>query len=319
MTSHQCMRNDETPFPYAEQDNDNRELHAVQEVETAAEDEDDIATTRIERTDDAIKMYMREIQKTKLLSAEEERELAAKIDLGDQAARDQMIVANLRLVVSIAKRYKNRGLPFLDLVEEGNLGLIKAAERFKLSKECRFSTYATWWIRQTIDRALMNQSRTVRLPAHVAEQIGRMHRATFELRSRMDREPTLTELAENLEVDLSHVQKLVVLLQQTYSIDKPLGPSGDYSLMDIIEDKSSVSPDMRVEGMHMYEQVRRLMKNFSATEKTVLRLRFGLDDEEPQTLDTIGRIIGVTRERIRQIESQLLIRLRKLMQSPRTS
>ena len=291
------------------------ELEAVAEIDTAADSEETIRSASLEHTDDAIKLYMHEIQKTKLLSALEEREVAAKIELGDQAARDQMIVSNLRLVVSIAKRYRNRGLPFLDLIEEGNLGLIKAAGRFKLSKECRFSTYATWWIRQTIERALMNQSRTIRLPVHISEQMARMHRATCQFRSRMNREPTLAEVAEDMQVDLSQVQKLTTLLKKTCSIDQPNGPHSDYSLMDTLDDQSAVSPEDRVEGLHTYERVSKLIENFTAAEKKILTLRFGLDDEDPQTLDTIGRSFGLTRERIRQIESQLLVRLRRLMKS----
>jgi len=291
------------------------ELEAVAEIDTAADSEETIKSASLEHTDDAIKLYMHEIQKTKLLSALEEREVAAKIELGDQAARDLMIVSNLRLVVSIAKRYRNRGLPFLDLIEEGNLGLIKAAGRFKLSKECRFSTYATWWIRQTIERALMNQSRTIRLPVHISEQMARMHRVTCQFRGRMNREPTLAEVAEDMQVDLSQVQKLTTLLKKTCSIDQPNGPHSDYSLMDTLDDQSAVSPEDRVEGLHTYERVSKLIENFTAAEKKILTLRFGLDDEDPQTLDTIGRSFGLTRERIRQIESQLLVRLRRLMKS----
>ena len=172
------------------------EVDGVDEVDEPAEvEEEEIKAAVVEHFDDAIKLYLREIQKTKLLTADEEKELAAKIDLGDMAARDRMIVSNLRLVVKIAKRYINRGLPFLDLIEEGNMGLIKAVERFKLSKECRFSTYATWWIRQSIERALVNQSRTIRLPVHVSDDINKMLRVTRELVQKLNREPSLVEVA----------------------------------------------------------------------------------------------------------------------------
>jgi len=280
------------------------------------EDEKEVKPAVVEYFDDAIKLYLRDIQKTKLLTAEEERELAARIDLGDNAARERMIVSNLRLVVKIAKRYMNRGLPLLDLIEEGNLGLIKAVERFKLSKECRFSTYATWWIRQTVERALMNQSRTIRLPVHVAENLGKMQRVSHEFRKLMNREPTLGEIADSMEVDESQVRKLMVLLKKTYSIDRPMGDDSDYSLMDTIEDTSNVSPVDQIEVLSEYELVSEFLETFSEAEKRILTLRFGLDDNEPQTLDTIGQSFGVTRERIRQIEAKSLQKLRKLMKSP---
>ena len=284
-------------------------------IEVAAEGEEELKTASLVHFEDALRLYLCEIQKTKLLTAEEERAVAARVELGDQAARDQMIVANLRLVVSIAKRYKNRGLSFLDLIEEGNLGLIKAAEGFKLSKECRFSTYATWWIRQGMDRALMNQARTIRLPVHINEDISKMRKATREFRTVKKRDPTEAEVAAALGVEVDQISKLSVLLQKTYSIDHPLGPNGDFSLIDVIEDRSGVSPETLIADQNDFEQVSRLMANFSATEQKILKLRFGLEDEDPQTLDTIGRSIGLTRERIRQIESKCLLRLRKLMKS----
>ena len=285
-------------------------------TEEPCDDEKEAKTDVIEFFDDAIKLYLRDIQKTKLLTADEEKILAARIDLGDKAARDKMIVSNLRLVVKISKRYMNRGLPLLDLIEEGNLGLIKAVERFKISKECRFSTYATWWIRQTIERALMNQSRTIRLPVHVAESLGKMQRVSYEFRRQMNREPTIEEVAETMEVEVSHVRKLMVLLKRTYSIDRPMGDDSDYSLIDTIVDTSSISPVAHLEGLDAYGLATKLIETFSDAEKKILTLRFGLDDNEPQTLDSIGRSFGVTRERIRQIESKSLKRLRELMECP---
>jgi len=216
--------------------------------------------------------------------------------------------------VKIAKRYMNRGLPFLDLIEEGNLGLIKAVERFKLSKECRFSTYATWWIRQSIERALVNQSRTIRLPVHISDDINRMMRVTRELVQRMNREPSVKEVADALGVDISHVRKLMVLLKKTYSIERPLGDNNDYFLIDTIEDTSTVSPAALLEDLNKYELVSQWFETLSESEKKILTLRFGLEDGEPQTLDTIGRDFGVTRERIRQIEAKALEKLRGLME-----
>jgi RNA polymerase primary sigma factor len=268
-----------------------------------------------EHFDDAIKLYLREIQKTKLLTADEERELAGRIAKGDKAARDKMIESNLRLVVKIAKRYINRGLPFLDLIEEGNMGLIKAVERFKLSKECRFSTYATWWIRQSIERALVNQSRTIRLPVHVSDDINRMLRVTRELVQRMNREPSVKEVAAEMEASSVYVRRLMVLLKKTYSIERPMGENNDYFLLDTIEDTSTISPAVLLEDVNKYEVISKWFDTLSETEKKILTLRFGLADKEPETLDTIGRSFGVTRERIRQIEAKSLEKLRKIVES----
>jgi RNA polymerase primary sigma factor len=287
----------------------------VDEVEPAEVEEEAIKAAVVEHFDDAIKLYLREIQKTKLLTADEEKELAAKIDLGDKAARDRMIVSNLRLVVKIAKRYINRGLPFLDLIEEGNMGLIKAVERFKLSKECRFSTYATWWIRQSIERALVNQSRTIRLPVHVSDDINKMLRVTRELVQKMNREPTIKEVADTLDVNVTYVRRLMVLLKKTYSIERPMGENNDYFLIDTIEDTSTISPAVLLEDLNKYELVSKWFETLTEGEKKILTLRFGLEDKDPQTLDTIGRSFGVTRERIRQIEAKSLDKLRKILEA----
>jgi RNA polymerase primary sigma factor len=264
---------------------------------------------RVEYVDDALKLYLREIGKTKLLSAEEERGLAVRIDLGDQAARDLMILANLRLVVSIAKRHLNRGLPFLDLIEEGNLGLIKAVERFEVSRGFRFSTYATWWIRQHIDRALMNNAGTVRLPVHLSEDIGKLRRATGPLAAQLNREPTQQEVADTLGVELAYLRRLTVLMKKTYSIEQPMSET-NYLLIDCIEDTSAVSPEAFFEDLSKYQEVFRWFETLSNEERKILTLRFGLEDHTPQTLETIGKIFGVTRERIRQIEKGALEKLR---------
>ena len=264
--------------------------------------------------DDAIKHYLREIQKTSLLTPEEEKALARRIDLGDKAARDKMIESNLRLVVKIAKRYINRGLPFIDLIEEGNIGLIKAVERFKLSKECRFSTYATWWIRQSIERALVNQSRIIRLPVHVSDDINRMLKITRMLVQELNREPTTKEVATRMEVNTAYVRRLMVLLKKTYSIEMPMGENSDYFLIDTIEDTSNHSPATLLEDINKFELVSEWLRELSENEQKIIAMRFGLDDKEPQTLDTIGRSFGVTRERIRQIEAKSLEKLRKMLQ-----
>jgi RNA polymerase sigma factor (sigma-70 family) len=265
-------------------------------------------------SDDAIKLYLKEIQKTTLLTAEDERELARRISQGDMAARDRMIESNLRLVVKIAKRYMNRGLPFLDLIEEGNMGLIKAVERFKLSKECRFSTYATWWIRQSIERALVNQSRTIRLPVHVSDDINKFIKISRELVHRVNREPQVKEVAEAMGVEPAYIRRLMVLVKKTYSIEHPMGENNDYSLIDTIEDTTSIDPSSLVEDLDKFHQVQEWLDSLTESEREILSLRFGLNDREPQTLDTIGQRFGVTRERIRQIEAKSLEKLRIIME-----
>jgi RNA polymerase primary sigma factor len=263
--------------------------------------------------DDAVILYLRDIRQKKLLSAREEREVAGKIERGDRAARECMIVSNLRLVVKIAKRYMNRGMSFLDLVGEGNLGLIKAVDRFKLSKECRFSTYATWWIRQTIERALSNQPRTVRLPMNVIEGISKMTRSTRELVRELNREPTIKELADSLGLKVPQVRKLKLLEQKSYSIDKLVDDS-EFCLGETIEDVSNVSPIEFFEDLNRFELVSGMFETLTDIEKKVLKLRFGLEDNEPQTLDAIGKSLGVTRERIRQIEAKALQKLRQSLE-----
>jgi RNA polymerase primary sigma factor len=245
--------------------------------------------------DDAIKCYLRDIQKSKLLNAEEEKELAGLIALGDEQARARMIESNLRLVVKIAKRYMNRGLPFLDLIEEGNMGLIKAVERFRVDKGCRFSTYATWWIRQSIERSLVNQSRTIRLPVHVAEQVNKMFKVTKEILNSKSQEPDAGEIAAAMGTSVAEVERLQQLIRKTYSIEHPLGENNNYALIDTLEDSQSLNPAEK-------------------NEAEILQYRFGLNDYEPETLDTIGKRYGVTRERIRQIEAKSLEKLRKIMQ-----
>ncbi|MCM0083764.1 sigma-70 family RNA polymerase sigma factor [Geomonas sp. Red32] len=304
--------------PFLDREPELGEMEAEEQggMEETDEPEEERRAAVEEHFDDAIKLYLKEIQRTRLLTAEEERELAAKIAKGDKAARDRMIVCNLRLVVKIAKRYMNRGLPFLDLIEEGNLGLIKAVERFKLSKECRFSTYATWWIRQSIERALVNQSRTIRLPVHISDDINKMMRVTRQLVQRMNREPSTKEIADAMGTDPAQVRRLMVFLKKTYSIERPLGDSNDYFLIDTIEDTSTVSPAVLLEDLDRYDLVARCFETLSEGEKKILTMRFGLDDGEPQTLDNIGRNFGVTRERIRQIESKALEKLRSFVELP---
>jgi len=262
--------------------------------------------------DDPVKIYLRDIQRTPLLTADGEKQLALLVEQGDMSARNKMIESNLRLVVKIAKRYLNRGLPFLDLIEEGNLGLMKAVERFSLAKECRFSTYATWWIRQSIERALVNQSRTIRLPVHVSDDISRMLKLSRQLSQALQREPSVQELADAMQTKPMHIRRLMILLKRTCSMDTPIGDGNDFFLIDTIEDSSAVSPAELLENINRYELITEHFGQLSENERTILALRFGLDDQEPQTLDTIGQSFGVTRERIRQIEAKSLEKLKNL-------
>lgn len=264
---------------------------------------------------DAIKLYLQEIQKSQLLSAEDEKELAGLIAQGDTAARERMIESNLRLVVKIAKRYINRGLPFLDLIEEGNVGLIKAVEKFKVSKGCRFSTYATWWIRQSIERSIVNQSRTIRLPVHVADDINKLIKVSRELVQRLKRDPDTEEIAAAMGTDVKHIRRMMILVKRTYSMEHPLGEGNDYSLIDTIEDTKQVDSARKIEDVDRFSHVLSWMEDLNENEREVLMLRFGLEDHDPQTLDTIGKKFGVTRERIRQIEAKSLEKLRKSMEN----
>ncbi len=297
-----------------EENNQQLEVDAADEEEEKEYQSDDQPSTA-----DAIKLYLKDIQKSQLLNAEQERELAELIADGDDHARARMIESNLRLVVKIAKRYMNRGLPFLDLIEEGNMGLIKAVEKFKVSKGCRFSTYATWWIRQSIERALVNQSRTIRLPVHVADEINKLVKVNSELVQTLKRDPSTAETAAAMGVGEAQVEKMQVLLRKTYSIEHPMGDNNDYSLIDTVEDKNLVDPASTIEDVDLFVHVLELMDDLTETEREILIMRFGLDDSEPQTLDTIGQLFGVTRERIRQIEAKSLATLRKAAQQKLTS
>jgi len=285
-------------------------LHLSDDEFIEDECEEEIPLVELERYDDAIKIYLRDIQRTPLLSANAEKELARKVEDGDHNARNKMIESNLRLVVKIAKRYLNRGLPFLDLIEEGNLGLIKSVERFDLAKECRFSTYATWWIRQSIERALINQSRTIRLPVHVSDDIGRMIRITRKLSHELNREPGIQEIADAMKAKIQQVRHLMTLLRHTCSIEAPIGDGSDFSLIGTIEDCSQTAPSAQLENISIFELISTHFNRLTEHEQKVLTLRYGLDDHEPQTLDVIGQQFGVTRERIRQIEAKSLEKLR---------
>ncbi len=263
-------------------------------------------------------LYLRDIRKTRLLTPQEEIELALRIEKGDEAARRRMIESNLRLVVKIAKRYVNRGLPFLDLIEEGNVGLIKAVERFKASKGCRFSTYATWWIRQSIERALTNQVRTIRLPVHVSDDLDRLRRVTEHLTRSLRRPPTEEELAAETGFKLGYVARLFKIQRRVLSMDQALDVDGDFTLQDKLEDPHAPNPADNLLRERVTQLVRSKISVLNEREKRILVLRFGLDGGEPMTLERIGRIFGVTRERIRQIQVEALAKLRQAIEAEGT-
>jgi RNA polymerase primary sigma factor len=263
---------------------------------------------------DCLRLYFQEIKVAKLLTPDEEQLLAHQTAQGDDAARRRMIESNLRLVVKVAKRYMGQGLPLLDLIEEGNIGLIKAVERFNPEKKCRFSTYAVLWIRQSIERALVSQSRTVRLPAHVVGDLKRMIRVTRSLTQRLGREPLLDELTEEMKVESGYVSRLMMAVRKATSIETPLDDDEHYHLADILTEEEQPGPFSITEHIELVKLVTSWLEFLSSPEKAVIKLRFGLRDGEPKTLEAIGEMFGVTRERIRQIEVKALQRLRKVME-----
>ena len=284
------------------------------------QEQDDILVKEEERdsfgdaTLDSLSLYLQDIRAAKLLTAEEERELARQAAKGDEAARKRMIVSNLRLVVKVAKRYMGQGLSLLDLIEEGNIGLIKAVERFKPEKGCRFSTYAVLWIRQSIERGLVSHSRTVRLPAHVVGDLKRMVRITRTLTQRLGREPLLEELAKEMGVEADYMHRLMIAVRKATSLDTPLDEDDRYHLADILSEEEQPGPFSITEHIELVKLVTSWLELLSPPEKAVIKLRFGLRDGEPKTLEAIGEMFGVTRERIRQIEVKALKRLRKVME-----
>ena len=272
----------------------------------------------------AIGLYLKEIRKTTLLTADEEKTLARKIAKGDAAARARMIESNLRLVVKIAKRYVNRSLPFTDLIEEGNVGLIKAVERFKAEKDCRFSTYATWWIRQSIERALTNQVHTIRLPVHVSDDIERIRRLKERMRRDGVDSPTIEDLCEVTGFKPAYVKRLMAIRRKVFSIDQTLNTEGEFTLQDKLEDHSLDDPIETLHTDKLVGHMHTLISTLSERERKILALRFGLDSEEPMTLERIGDEFGVTRERIRQIQLDVLDKIRTAfeedgMERPKTT
>lgn len=266
-------------------------------------------------SDDSVRLYLREIGKIPLLNAEEELALAQKVVAGDKRAKDKMAEANMRLVVSIAKRYSGRGLDFLDLIQEGNTGLLRAVEKFDPDKGFKFSTYATWWIRQAITRAIADQARTIRIPVHMVETINKLLRTQRRMTQELNREPTIEELAKELEMEPEKVEYVIKIKQETTSLDTGVGRDGedeDSVLGDFIEDEESPTPEESAASQLLREQVRSILATLSEREQKIVRMRFGLDNGKSHTLEEVGQEFAVTRERIRQIEAKALAKLRKL-------
>lgn len=260
--------------------------------------------------EDPVRMYLKEIGKVPLLDTEEEIELAKKMELGDVQAKKMLAEANLRLVVSIAKRYVGRGMQFLDLIQEGNLGLIKAVEKFDYRKGYKFSTYATWWIRQAITRAIADQARTIRIPVHMVETINRLVRTSRQLLQEMGREPSPEEIAEKMELPVERVREIMKISQEPVSLETPIGEEEDSHLGDFIQDDQVAVPADAATFTLLHEQLMEVLDTLTEREQKVLKLRFGLVDGRPRTLEEVGREFNVTRERIRQIEAKALRKLR---------
>jgi RNA polymerase primary sigma factor len=266
---------------------------------------------------DPVRMYLREIGKISLLTAEEEVALAKGVEAGDAAAKAHLVDANLRLVVSIAKKYIGRGMLFLDLIQEGNLGLIRAVEKFDYQKGFKFSTYATWWIRQAITRAIADQARTIRIPVHMVETINKLIRISRQLVQRLGREPTSEEIAAEMQIASDRVEEIQRIAQEPVSLETPIGEEEDNQLGDFLEDKEMPNPEEVAASLILREQLEEMLADLGEREREVLRLRFGLEDGHAHTLEDVGKRFGVTRERIRQIEAKALRKLRHPSRSRR--
>jgi RNA polymerase primary sigma factor len=286
------------------------ELHI--EVVTGAEEEQEAVEEPREVSTDALQLFLKDIGKVDLLTAAQEVELAKRIERGDHSAKQEMVEANLRLVVSIAKKYRNQGLPFLDLIQEGTIGLVRAAEKFDYRKGFKFSTYATWWIRQAVARALADKARTIRMPVHVVEKLNKIVRSERKLRAELGREPTAVEIGRDLDLSADEVEHIRRSAQTPVSLEKPVGDEDESEFGHFITDENLPLPDEEAEITLRKETLRKILGTLSSRERQVLELRYGLDGQHPRTLDEVGRTFNVTRERIRQIENQSLKKLRAL-------
>ena len=286
---------------------DIEELEAMEDIKV---EDIDLASMDGINIDDPVRMYLREIGRIPLLSYDEELELAKKVLEGDEEAKQKLAESNLRLVVSIAKRYVGRGMLFLDLIQEGNMGLIKAVEKFDYTKGYKFSTYATWWIRQAITRAIADQARTIRIPVHMVETINKLIRTSRHLLQQLGREPTPEEIAEEMEIPVEKVTEIQKIAQDPVSLETPIGEEDDSHLGDFIQDDESPAPQDAAAYTLLREQLEEVMKTLTPREAKVLKLRFGLEDGKTRTLEEVGKEFNVTRERIRQIEAKALRKLR---------
>jgi len=296
--------------PYSEESEEKEEEGRGSGTEESAEAASDGGSGQ--KGLDAIKYYLKEIRKTPLLTFEQEQELAKRIAQGDQEARAKMIEANLRLVVAIGKKYINRGLQFSDIIEEGNLGLIRAVEKFQYQRGFKFSTYASWWIKQAIERAIVNQTRTIRLPVHIAEIVNSYLRATRQLTQSLGRDPQIEEIAKRMKVTVEKVRSISQVVRETYSLDMLIGDQEEDTLKDILQDNNALSPATFSDEIRRREYIDEWLQQLSVSERKVIEMRFGFVDGEPKTLDSIGKEFGITRERVRQIETQALNKLRAI-------
>jgi RNA polymerase primary sigma factor len=279
--------------------------------------EDDLSLPPGIKINDPVRMYLKEIGRVPLLSADDEVDLAKRIENGDEEAKRRLAEANLRLVVSIAKRYVGRGMLFLDLIQEGNMGLIKAVEKFDHTKGYKFSTYATWWIRQAITRAIADQARTIRIPVHMVETINKLIRVSRQLLQELGREPAPEEIAKEMDLSTEKVREIMKIAQEPVSLETPIGEEDDSHLGDFIEDQEALAPADAAAYELLKEQLEDVLDTLTEREENVLRLRFGLDDGRTRTLEEVGKVFGVTRERIRQIEAKALRKLRHPSRSKR--
>ena len=289
---------------------DDLEIDGLDDEEEVELDKIDLSVPEGVSIEDPVRMYLKEIGKVNLLTADEETELAKRMELGDEAAKKRLAEANLRLVVSIAKRYVGRGMLFLDLIQEGNLGLIKAVEKFDYRKGYKFSTYATWWIRQAITRAIADQARTIRIPVHMVETINKLIRVSRQLLQELGREPSPEEIAEEMDMSVDRVREILKISQEPVSLETPIGEEEDSHLGDFIQDDNVPVPADAAAFTLLKEQLVEVLGTLTDREQKVLRLRFGLDDGRARTLEEVGKEFNVTRERIRQIEAKALRKLR---------
>ena len=276
---------------------------------------DDEGGEDVNVVDDSVKMYLKEIGKIELLNAEQERDIAQRMADGDEEAKEMLINSNLRLVVSIAKKYMNRGLSLLDLIQEGNIGLIKAVDKFDYTKGFKFSTYATWWIRQAITRAIADQARTIRIPVHMVETINKLTRVQRQLVQDLGREPTTEELAKEMGMEPAKIREIQKISQDPISIDKPVGEEEDSHLVDFISNDELAAPEEEVARILLKEDLIKALNSLTERERKVIELRFGLKDGIPMTLEQVGKKLGVTRERIRQIEAKAIRKLSRASSS----